>query len=128
LQTYSPDHPAIVYAVAQDFQGFADSELPYRRALGYPPYTAMALFRSEGDDPASARRPLDELRMMFCAAPGVKILGPLNAPIARVKNRYWQQLLLKSPSRADLSRALHSAPVDASGMVQMDRDPMNFGM
>jgi primosomal protein N' (replication factor Y) len=126
LQTYSPDHPAIVHAVAQDFEGFANSELPYRQALGYPPYSAMILLKSEGDDIADARRPLDELYGRFKACPGIKLLGPLNAPISRVKNRYWQQLILKSQNRADLSRALQSASIARSGSVQMDRDPMNF--
>ncbi|MDR1841756.1 MAG: primosomal protein N' [Holophagales bacterium] len=128
LQTYSPDHPAIIHAVAQNFEGFADSELPYRQALGYPPYTAMALFRSEGDDPATARKPLDELRLRFMACHGLKILGPLDAPIPRVKSRYWQQLILKSQNRADLSRALQAVPIDRAGTVYMDRDPVNFGV
>ena len=58
LQTYSPDHPAIVHAVAQNFEGFAAEELPYREALGYPPYAAMSLYRSEGDTPGAALEPL----------------------------------------------------------------------
>jgi len=128
LQTYSPDHPAIVHAVAQNFESFADSELPYRSALGYPPYTAMALFKSEGDDPVTARKPLDELYRSFMACHGIKMLGPLNAPVSRVKNRYWQQLILKSQSRADLSHALQSVTLGRSGTVQMDRDPLNFGV
>ncbi|MDR0499506.1 MAG: primosomal protein N', partial [Holophagales bacterium] len=100
LQTYSPDHPAIVHAVAQNFEGFADSELPYRNALAYPPFTAMALFRSDGDEPAAARKPLDELCRRFMACHGVKISGPLEAPVSRVKNRFWQQLIIKSQSRS----------------------------
>jgi len=127
LQTYSPDHPAIQHAVAQDFEGFAETELPYRRALGHPPFTSMALYRSEGDTPEDASKPLDQLRMLFGAVQGIKILGPLNAPIPRVKNRYWQQLILKSQSRADLGRALQGAPADRLGLVQLDRDPINFG-
>jgi primosomal protein N' (replication factor Y) len=127
LQTYSPSHPAIQHAVAQDFEGFAETELPYRCALSHPPYTSMALYRSEGDTPEEARKPLDELRKHFGVVQGIKILGPLNAPIPRVKNRYWQQLILKSRSRADLGRALQDAPMDRLGLVQLDRDPINFG-
>jgi primosomal protein N' (replication factor Y) len=128
LQTYSPDHPAIVHAVAQDFEGFAEGELPYRHALGYPPYTAMALLRSDGDAPDAARKPLEDLRGRFMTCHGLKILGPLEAQVPRVKNRYWQQLMLKSENRADLSRALQAVPIDRSGSVQVDRDPVNFGV
>jgi primosomal protein N' (replication factor Y) len=128
LQTYSPEHPAIVHAVAQDFEGFANTELPYRQALGYPPFAALALFRSEGDDMAAARGPLEALHSQFKPCTGIKMLGPLNAPIARVNNRYWQQLILKSQSRAELSRALQTVALARAGSVQLDRDPMNFGV
>jgi len=128
LQTYSPEHPAIVHAVAQDFEGFADSELPYRQALGYPPFTSMALLRSDGENTDAARKPLDDLRRRFMACHGLKILGPLETQVPRVKNRYWQQLLLKAENRQDLSRALQTVHIDRSGTVQVDRDPVNFGM
>jgi len=128
LQTYSPEHPAIVHAVAQDFEGFADSELPYRQALGYPPFTSMALLRSDGENTDAARKPLDDLRRQFMACHGLKILGPLETQVPRVKNRYWQQLLLKAENRQDLSRALQTVHIDRSGTVQVDRDPVNFGM
>jgi primosomal protein N' (replication factor Y) len=86
----------------------------------------MILLKSEGDDIADARRPLDELYGRFKAYPGIKLLGPLNAPISRVKNRYWQQLILKSQNRSDLSRALQAVSIARPGSVHMDRDPMNF--
>ncbi len=37
VQTYDPDHPAIVFAAQHDYEGFADVELAERRALGFPP-------------------------------------------------------------------------------------------
>ena len=58
LQTYSPEHPAIVHAVAQNFDGFAESELPYRQGMGYPPFAALSLYRSEGETPEDALEPL----------------------------------------------------------------------
>jgi primosomal protein N' (replication factor Y) len=128
LQTYSPEHPAIVHAVAQNFEGFADSELPYRHTLGYPPFTSMALLKSDGGEPLIARKPLDDLRRQFMACHGLQILGPLETTISRVKNRYWQQLIIKAENRTDLSRAVQSVPIDRAGSVQIDRDPLNFGV
>ncbi|MCL1893585.1 MAG: primosomal protein N' [Holophagaceae bacterium] len=128
LQTYCPEHPAIVHAVAQNFEGFTESELPYRKAFSYPPFASLVLFRSEGDDVVSARKPLEELRHRLGEFPGIKILGPLSAPISRVKNRYWQQLIIKSQNRAELSRILQEISLERASLVQMDRDPMNFGV
>jgi primosomal protein N' (replication factor Y) len=128
LQTYSPDHPAIVHAVAQDFEGFADSELPYREALGYPPFAAMSLYRSEGDSPGEALEPLHRLRMSLETVPGLRILGPLEAPIARVKDRYRMQVILKAANRGPLAEAMRRAPLVPGGPVTVDRDPLNFGI
>ena len=115
LQTYSPDHPAIVHAVAQNFEGFAAEELPYREALGYPPFAAMSLYRSEGDTPVAALEPLRQLRLRLETVPGLRILGPLEAPIARVKDRYRMQLILKAAGRHLLGEAMRRAPLDRAG-------------
>ena len=128
LQTYSPDHPAIIHAVAQDFEAFAAEELPYREALGYPPYAAMSLYRSEGDTPMEALEPLRSLRGALERVPGLRILGPLEAPIARVKDRYRMQLILKAAGRGPLGEAMRRAPLLPGGPVTLDRDPLNFGV
>ncbi|BDU77225.1 replication restart helicase PriA [Mesoterricola sediminis] len=128
LQTYSPDHPAIVHAVAQDFEAFAAEELPYREALGYPPYAAMSLYRSEGATPQEALDPLRALRASLERVPGLRILGPLEAPIAKVKDRYRFQLLLKAAGRGPLGEAMRAAPLLPGGPVSLDRDPLSFGV
>ena len=128
LQTYSPGHPAILHAVAQDFQAFAAEELPYREALGYPPYAAMSLYRSEGDTPLEALEPLRKLRASLEGLPGLRLLGPLESPISRVKDRYRMQLILKAATRGPLGEAMRRAPLPPGGPVTLDRDPLNFGV
>ncbi len=128
LQTYSPDHPAIVHAVAQNFEGFAAEELPYREALGYPPYAAMSLYRSEGDSPREALEPLRALRARLETVPGLRLLGPLESPIAKVKDRYRMQLIVKAASRGPLGEAMRAAPLEPGGAVTLDRDPLQFGV
>jgi primosomal protein N' len=61
LQTYQPDHPAILKAAAYDYEGFMKEELQERQALFYPPFSRMALFQSAGD-PAGL---LETLKMLF---------------------------------------------------------------
>jgi len=128
LQTYSPDHPAIVHAVAQNFVGFAEAELPYREGMAYPPFAAMSLYRSEGETPEAALEPLRQLKARLLEVPGLRILGPLEAPIARVKDRYRMQLILKARTRGPLGEALRLAPPKAGGCVTLDRDPLDFGV
>jgi len=128
LQTYSPEHPAIVHAVAQNFEAFAEEELPYRQGMAYPPFAALSLYRSEGQSPEEALKPLQSLKGKLQAVDGLRILGPLEAPIPKVKDRFRMQLILKAWTRAPLSEALRVAPPLPGGPVSLDRDPISFGM
>jgi primosomal protein N' (replication factor Y) len=106
IQTYCPQHPSIVYAVTQDYMGFARRELEARKAAGYPPFRHLILFRLSGpreEEIASFGRLLGEAGRRLCAGTrGVACLGPSPAPLARVKGRYRWHLLLKGESRSEL--------------------------
>lgn len=41
IQTYQPEHYAVTYAAAQDYEGFYREEILYREMLGYPPVSHM---------------------------------------------------------------------------------------
>jgi primosomal protein N' (replication factor Y) len=127
LQTYSPDHPAIAFALRQDFEGFAEQELRYREALAYPPYTAMVLYRGEGETLDEAKASLDAHKARLAAVAGLRILGPLEAPIPKMKDRWHMQLLVKARSRSGISKALSAAPLAPGRSVHLDRDPLEFG-
>ncbi len=127
LQTYSPDHPAIAFAIRQDFEGFAEQELKYREALAYPPFTALALYRSEGETLDEAKRVLDAHKARLAVVPGLRLLGPLEAPVSKVRDRYRMHLLVKARQRSGISSALATAPLEPGGPVALDRDPLQFG-
>ncbi len=41
IQTYQPEHYAVNFAAAQDYEGFYSEEILYREMLGYPPVSHM---------------------------------------------------------------------------------------
>ncbi len=125
LQTYSPDHPAITFALAQDFEGFAAAELPFREGLGYPPFTALSLYRAEAETSQEAREALEQFRQRL-SIPGLRVLGPLEAPVPRVRDRWRLHLLLKG-GRGALGEVLRRHPLPPAGPVSLDRDPVQFG-
>ena len=55
IQTYAPDHPAIVAAATHDYEGFAHDELIAREETGYPPFSRMIALRIDARDGAKAR-------------------------------------------------------------------------
>jgi primosomal protein N' (replication factor Y) len=107
IQTINPDHYAVRIAAAQDYQAFYEKELVFRRMMRYPPFSAMAnvLVRSEKKE--MAMRLSSELGILLTPPPEkLRIMGPAEAPVARVKNEYRYQFLIKAASRTALNELL----------------------
>ena len=108
VQTYYPDHYAILAATAHDYTAFAERELKYRRWMHYPPFGALANVLVQSGKLEEAAGWSAELGKWFekAALEGVRVLGPCTAPIARIKGVYRFHLILKAASRKQLSAAL----------------------
>ncbi len=110
LQTLNPEHYAVRFAAAQDYDGFYRKELNFRRLMHYPPFTAMAslLVRSKKLEEALtlSGRLGQDLRDL---PEGVRMLGPAAAPVVRLKTDYRYQFLLKASNRKLLSEVLQRA-------------------
>jgi primosomal protein N' (replication factor Y) len=107
IQTINPEHYAIRCAAAQDYEMFYAKEIEFRRLMWYPPFGALAnvVVRAAREEEALTRS--GALGRLLQPAPeGVKILGPAPAAVARLKNEYRFQMLLKTSSRARLGEIL----------------------
>jgi primosomal protein N' (replication factor Y) len=107
VQTYYPDHYAILAATAHDYKAFAERELKYRRWMHYPPFGVLAnvLVQSEKmEEAAGWAATLGKSLVQNNGA--VRLLGPCTAPIARIKGVYRFHMILKSASRKALNEAL----------------------
>ena len=113
VQTYMPDHYAIAHAVRHDYAGFYAEEAARRQAIGWPPFTRLALLRLEGPRKEAleeaAKALADACREEGKGVEGGEVLGPAWAAVARVKNRYRRQLILKHPSARRLNTWVRSA-------------------
>ena len=111
VQTYYPDHYAILAASQHDYCAFAERELKYRRWMHYPPFGVLANFLIQSDKLEDAASWSAEIGNWFqkTTPEGVRVLGPCTAPIARIKNVYRFHLILKANSRKALNAALRGA-------------------
>lgn len=108
VQTINPDHYAIQFAAAQDYQGFYEKEIHFRRMMRYPPFSAMANVLVRDAKQEAALRMSSDLALLLNPCPeGLKILGPAEAPVPRLKAEYRYQFLIKAASRKTLSELLH---------------------
>jgi len=108
VQTYYPDHYAIVAASKHDYASFVERELKYRRWMHYPPFGVLANVLVQSTKLEEAAGWSAELGRWFqkAAPAGVRVLGPCTAPIARIKGTYRFHMILKAGSRKALNAAL----------------------
>ena len=102
IQTHLPDAPVLRTAASQDFAAFVDQELQERRAAGYPPFGRLMVFLWSGRDEET----LEEIaqdgtsRLRQNIGGEAWLLGPAPAPLARLRDRYrWQALLRGASAR-----------------------------
>jgi primosomal protein N' (replication factor Y) len=117
VQTYYPDHYAIVAASTHDFAGFAERELKFRRWMHYPPFGVLANVLVQSARLEEAAGWSAELGRWFekTKPEGVRVLGPCTAPIARIKGIYRFHMILKAGSRKALNAALRGMLSQADG-------------
>jgi len=107
IQTVNPDHYAVRMAAAQDYQAFYEKELNFRRMMAYPPFSAMANILVRSEKKEMAMRMSSDLGLLLTPPPEkLRILGPAEAPVARLKSEYRYQFLIKAASRKALNEAL----------------------
>lgn len=136
VQTFNPDHYAVKRAQNHDYYGFYEDEIKLRRSLLYPPYTRLVNLHISGirkDEGISGIDRIGKLVRDFSRVNNmgkrVEILGPAEAPIAKIKGRYRWQLLLKGKDiqvQCAVVEAVRAEAVNNGLEVKVDVDPMNF--
>jgi primosomal protein N' (replication factor Y) (superfamily II helicase) len=131
IQTKNPEHPAIALAVTHDVAGFVEQELTERQALGYPPFSRLAMVRVSALDEHVARTAIRELAEIARQRAGsqVEVLGPSPAPIARLRSQYRFRLLVRAKTRAPLRHVLigiQEARLDRRVRMVVDVDPVSM--
>jgi primosomal protein N' (replication factor Y) len=133
IQTAFPQHYAIQHALRHDYESFFAAEIEFRRTFHYPPATAMIAILFRGEHLADVERAAIDsgrrLEELIQPLAGTRIQGPAPAPLARIKGVYRYQILLRSPQRVALRKAVEAAIVGRKWKgvdVAVDVDPINI--
>jgi primosomal protein N' (replication factor Y) len=138
VQTFNPEQPCIALAAAHDYEAFVGQELKHRRAHNYPPYQRMARLIIRGRDQTTAGDFAERMAGAFQAALGtlakspaeVRVLGPAEAPVFRVKGYYRFHFQVQSPSPGTLHQLLRNVLPNVrppTGVeFTLDVDPLNM--
>ncbi len=137
IQTSLPGHYAIRFAIAHDFDGFAERESEERQGPGYPPHTRLANIVVSGPDQVRVQEGaeaavawLDGL-IEARSIDALTLLGPAPCPIDRLRARWRWHLLLKSRDPSVLGKVLRYfarrfEPPSGDLRLEIDRDPVSL--
>jgi primosomal protein N' (replication factor Y) (superfamily II helicase) len=95
IQTWQPEHPVIQDVLNMNFDQFYDRELDERKQFLYPPFVKLIQITIRHRDvnhmSEAANWMASGLKKIF----GNRIMGPAVPNVARVKNLYQSQILIK---------------------------------
>ncbi|MDQ0337557.1 primosomal protein N' (replication factor Y) [Caldalkalibacillus uzonensis] len=108
VQTYTPDHYSIRCASQHDYHTFYEQEMRYRYQKGYPPFYYLSLLLFTHEDLTYCIKSAEEAASWLKARLSKEsiVLGPVAAPIPRIKDRYRYQCMIKYRNEPKLSQLL----------------------
>lgn len=130
VQTHDPEAPVIAALVSGDAPGFYAAETEARRDAAMPPFGRLAAIVVSAEDSSQAD---SVARRIGNAAPkvdGMAVFGPAPAPLAMLRGRHRQRLLVHAARSLDVQDVIRDwlAGVEWSPKVRVsvDVDPYSF--
>lgn len=131
FQTYDAENNIIKLAAAQDYDSFAKEELAARQEFFYPPFSHMLKLtvwdRDDGAALAAAKKVVLYLQRLQIEGKlqDLQIGGPFPALVAKVRDMYRFNVLLKARDMEQVKQALLDSEFKELPQLFFDVDPAN---
>ena len=135
VQTFTPDHPAIIAATRHDYVAFASGELPMRESVGFPPYGRLARIVIRSPSEALAEQMGEQIAEVIQSVADelettIQINGPAPAPVEKLRGQFRFHVLIQADLAAKLQPVIAAAtrqikPVDDVQWIA-DIDPQDM--
>lgn len=130
IQTYQPEHYAVVAAAEQDYESFYEQEIAYRQLLDYPPAAHMMAVQIFARTKEGAQK-LAETLAGLVRQEKLRVIGPAPAAIGRISDIFRYVLYVKDPdyerlvAGKDCLEQYLNTQENRQESVQFDFDPMH---
>lgn len=136
IQTYTPQHYSLQYAVNYDYEGFYEKEFTVRAMMKYPPFGKLLLINGTSKKEDLLKNFMHKITMMIkplvenCL--DIEILGPIPCMISKVKENYRWQIVIKGEFDSYFSKNIKEILYDENKNVyndiriSMDINPNNL--
>ena len=130
VQTHDPEAPVIAALVSGDSPGFYSAETEARRDAAMPPFGRLAAIVVSAEDSSEAETIARRIGRAAPAVEGMAVFGPAPAPLAMLRGRHRQRLLVHAARSLDVQDVIRDwlADIDWSPKVRVsvDVDPYSF--
>jgi len=132
IQSYVPDHYAVTLASKHDYWQFYQQEMLSRKRHDYPPFYYLSLVTVTHESFAKASDIATKIVRLLKQelSDQAILLGPVAPPIARIKDRYRCQCMVKYKNEPQLKRVLkevldhYQQAISKEGLsITVDIDP-----
>jgi len=104
IQTFNPNHKIVQQVAANDFESMFKEQLEERYQYQYPPYFKLIKFTLKSRDYSKTNDAADWISKALGNVFSENVLGPEFPPVARIRNEYYKNILLKIPPQQSLGK------------------------
>lgn len=138
VQTYDPEHYSIQLAKEHDYESFYSYEIETRREMNYPPFSHLINLIIKGENEEKVSKIANQLGVILNKKIEKEkmegqILGPVPAPLEKLRGKYRWQIILKSDNLTQMRRLnqcgleiLNDSVDLGSVMINVDVDPIGM--
>ena len=130
FQTYTPEDEVLINIAKNDPKLFLEKELLLRKEKKLPPfYRLISLIISGKNEPLIMKFAMI-IKSKLPKINEVNVLGPVLAPITKIRNKYRCRILIRYPKdlfiQKYLSQSLNKIKIIPGIKLEVDVDPINF--
>ena len=136
IQTYQPDHYAIVTAGRQNYEEFYEQEMTFRRILKYPPACEMLVIFCTSKDEQAGITALNMIASYLKRIYGpdrLMLVGPGEGAFPKINDVYRRVLYIKEESasvvmavRQKVEAYMETEEIFSKVRIYFDRNPMGI--
>lgn len=104
IQTYNPHHQIVQQVSMNNYHDMYKDQLEERRQYKYPPFYRLIRLTLKGRDYSRVNEGAEWLATSLKNSFYENVLGPEFPPVARIRNEYYKNILLKIPQQQSLSK------------------------
>ncbi len=130
LQTWMPDNKVMQALAGNERDYFLEIEAHERESSHMPPYSRLAGIIVSGKDEKLVLDTAAALGKCAPQGPGMRTLGPAEAPFYRLRGNYRRRLLIQADKNLNLQKAIEDwqaqVKIPSTVRVYIDIDPQSF--